>query len=152
MVGWPCPVLTSPRVDYKGVQGELLCYCLQPWYLIACYGGELQSHALSYNINLDLKRNLLFAGAIAAWRWAFKWHLRENAVKRLAPFSRRSSCLMENHVFHQRLCWHAFATNTQRKKKNPKHFFCLLGSVLLASINLCNIIPLGRSGRAKPNE
>lgn len=40
--------------DYKGVQGELVCYCLWPWYLILCSSGALQSNALSYDINFDL--------------------------------------------------------------------------------------------------
>lgn len=70
MAGWPCPVLTFPGVDYKGVQGEL-CYCLQPWYLIACYRGALKSHALPYNIDLDHERNLFLPKAVAAQRWPF---------------------------------------------------------------------------------
>lgn len=64
VVGWPCPVLTFPRVDYKGVQAQQLCYCLQPWCLSD--SAALQSPGLSYNINLDLGWNVLFNKAISA--------------------------------------------------------------------------------------
>lgn len=64
VLGWPCPVFTFLWLDYRGVQGELLCYCLRPWYLIACYSGALQSHVLPCNINLGLERNLLFTKAM----------------------------------------------------------------------------------------
>lgn len=117
MVGWPCPVLTFLWADYKGVQGKLLCYCLQPWYLIACYSGALQSQALSYNINLDFGRNCYSPEQLLYGDGSLlKCHLSKHNWRPL-PFPKCDSHpdrLIEIQVFRKGLCGNdIFTTSTK---------------------------------------
>lgn len=146
MAGWPCPVLTFPGVDYKGVQGEL-CYCLQPWYLIACYRGALKSHALPYNIDLCLR---------------CQWHLNKHNWRPvpLLQCNSHPKSLIEVRVFlHKRLSWNVVLL-PQALKTTSSHFFCRLSNILFASLEVLLGIntPSGELGGwgwcrvAKPNE
>lgn len=137
IAGWLCPVLTFPRADYKGVQGELLCYCLQLRYLIACYGGALQSHVLPCNINLDLERNLLLQRKVMQYcfRGGYdKWRLSVHNKEPSSWCKPRPNCFRE--IFHKRLCWKGALLPWPQSST----FLCALAIYL--HLLCCNITPL----------
>lgn len=150
MVGWQCSVFSW--VDYKGVQGKLLCYCLQPQHLIVCYNGTLQSHTLSYNINLDPWRNLLFIKAQLLHRNSAIW---VNTTEGLSPSGNSyPNCLIGSQVSNRHLCWNSIllpqALNT------AAHISCAFSETFYLPhlrVSRCNIGLWGALGmRREPNE